>query len=173
MSTLEDAIRFASLKHKDQFRKYTGAPYIGHCGRVMGRVMVHPLATTANAAIAVLHDVREDCGVTYEKLDGMFGPVIADGVTDLTNTSKIDHPDWNRARRKRYDLARLRGVRRDIQVIKLIDRIDNLHEMFCADDFIKIYCAESLELLEAIGDADPNLAKEIDILVKHLTISIS
>jgi (p)ppGpp synthase/HD superfamily hydrolase len=139
----------------------------------MGRVLVHPIATSYNGAIAVLHDVREDCGVTYDQLKDLFGSVIAEGVSDLTNVSKIEHPNWNRKQRKKYDIDRLRCTRKEIQIIRLIDRIDNLRDMFCADDFIKVYCAESLQLLEAIGRADPDLAKEAEILIEHLTASIS
>lgn len=70
--TIEDAIAFAAQKHKGQ-RDESGLPYIYHPLNVMRR-----LRTEEERIVAVLHDVCEDCGVTFEELRqlGYSEPVI-------------------------------------------------------------------------------------------------
>ena len=65
MPTLEDAIALAALKHKGQ-RDKAGAPYILHPLRVVG--FLGPEASEDERIVAVLHDVPEDCGVSFEDL---------------------------------------------------------------------------------------------------------
>ena len=84
LALLRRAYDFAADKHKEQKRK-TGEPYI-----------IHPLAVTdiladlemdvPSLAAGLMHDVIEDCSVTYEQLAQEFNPEIAtlvDGVTKL------------------------------------------------------------------------------------------
>lgn len=81
MNILSKAIQFAATQHIDQVDKGNNA-YILHPIRMMMR-----LRTTDQElmAIAILHDVVEDCNVTYENLRsiGMTPRVIA-GVQALT-----------------------------------------------------------------------------------------
>jgi (p)ppGpp synthase/HD superfamily hydrolase len=37
---------------------------------------------------ALLHDVMEDCGVTYEELTKEFGQTVADAVRELTDVGE-------------------------------------------------------------------------------------
>ena len=66
MSTLRRAIEIATNAHEGQFDK-GGAPYIGHCLRVMERVMTWVPGDEAGIA-AVLHDVVEDTPITVQDL---------------------------------------------------------------------------------------------------------
>ena len=63
MSFVEKALEFATRAHAGQVDK-GGKPYIGHPIRVAARVE----GDVARAA-AYLHDVIEDCGVTWEQLE--------------------------------------------------------------------------------------------------------
>jgi (p)ppGpp synthase/HD superfamily hydrolase len=65
-ATLEDAIAFAAMKHKG-FVDKAGAPYILHPLRVMG--FLGSGASEDERIVAVLHDVPEDCGVSFEELE--------------------------------------------------------------------------------------------------------
>lgn len=84
MNVLAKAIRFAAIHHADQVDK-GNKPYILHPIRMMMR-----LRTTDDElmAIAILHDVIEDCDVLYDDLGwlGMTDRVIA-GVKCLTKQS--------------------------------------------------------------------------------------
>lgn len=79
VSTLEHAIVLAAKAHQGQVDK-AGAPYILHPLRVMLR-----LTGVEERIIAVLHDVVEDCGWTFERLrtEGFSDRVIA-AIDSLT-----------------------------------------------------------------------------------------
>lgn len=79
---LAEAMAFAAVKHKGQFDK-GGAPYFLHVMKVAYYLKTKDYELMA---AAVLHDVKEDCGVTDDELRaiGMSERVI-DTVTGLTN----------------------------------------------------------------------------------------
>ena len=68
MPTLEDAIALAAEAHRGQADK-SGQPYILHPIRVMLRCQ-----TEAQRIVAVLHDVVEDTGRTFDDLRGLGYP---------------------------------------------------------------------------------------------------
>ena len=76
---LEHAIALAAKAHAGQVDK-AGAPYILHPLRMMLR-----LTTLEERMVAVLHDVVEDCGISFEQLraEGFSDEVVA-GVDALT-----------------------------------------------------------------------------------------
>jgi (p)ppGpp synthase/HD superfamily hydrolase len=84
---LATAIAFASEKHKGQFDK-AGMPYILHPLTVMGYLDTDDLELMC---IGVLHDVVEDCGVTFDDLRaiGMSERVVvgAKGMTKVPGES--------------------------------------------------------------------------------------
>ena len=90
-SILAYAIAFASECHKDQLDK-GGKPYILHPLRMMMRLRTNDEELMA---IAVLHDVVEDCGVTYGQLKqlGMTDRVI-EGVKFLTKVEGITYEQF-------------------------------------------------------------------------------
>lgn len=81
MSILAKAIQFASEKHLNQIDK-GGHPYILHPLRIMMRLRT---SDEELMAIAVLHDVMEDCGVTTSDLADIGMPWrVIEGVNCLT-----------------------------------------------------------------------------------------
>jgi len=119
---LATAIAFAAKKHENQIDK-SGMPYILHPLKVM-----HYLKTNTDFELmcgAVLHDVIEDCGVTYDELReiGMSERVI-DIVRAMTKvpgesadeyiTRLKSHPDFIRVKladlRHNMDARRLKGI---------------------------------------------------------------
>ena len=92
---INEAYKFAEKCHTGQLRK-TGDPYI-----------IHPVFTAIylsnmkmdwqTISAALMHDVIEDCGVTFEEIEGLFGREVAglvDGVTKLP-TLKISSKKTN------------------------------------------------------------------------------
>jgi len=121
MNILAIAIKFASEKHVEQTDK-GGKAYILHPIRMMMRLRTND---DELMAIAVLHDVVEDCKVTFDDLRsiGMTKRVI-DGVKALTKQSGetyeqfIDRLSSNRDAmivkredlRDNSDITRLKGI---------------------------------------------------------------
>lgn len=118
---LAQAIAFAADKHSDQTDK-GGAPYILHPLRMMMRLRTTDYELMA---IAVLHDVVEDCNVTFDELRaiGMSDRVVR-GVDALTKRPgesydgfvgrAIDSRDAMLVKREdlrdNSDITRLKGV---------------------------------------------------------------
>jgi (p)ppGpp synthase/HD superfamily hydrolase len=161
MHLIPKAAQFAAQCHKNQCRKYNGAPYITHPIRVAGRTATHELATDELVAAAFLHDVVEDCNISLGQIALMFGEKVASYVCELTNIPKEFRPDANRAERKRQDRERISTISREAKVVKLIDRIDNLREIDPNEGFAQKYADESMLLVEVLEDADPVLATEL------------
>jgi (p)ppGpp synthase/HD superfamily hydrolase len=109
---------------------------------------------------ALLHDVIEDAGITYEKLAAEFGPDVADGVLAL---SKNNIPK-SMQEKMADSLARIKEQPREIWMVKLADRITNLQpppEHWDAEK-VERYRAEGKLILNELGDASPFLSKRLD-----------
>ena len=111
---IDFAILYATEAHKGQLRKFTNTPYIEHPIEVA--IEVSKITDDVNMiCAALLHDVLEDCDVTYTNLiNAGFGFQIAELVKGLTN-------DKNRRERKRDDRERLRKCDWQVQTIKMFD----------------------------------------------------
>lgn len=131
---------YCVAKHAFQKRKYSGDPYYIHPIRVAGMLLALPPEKEWNKdkslyrieniestiVTALLHDVIEDTPTSSEEIQSIFGTYIADGVRYLTNTSKIDAPNANRATRKELDRQKIQTKSAWIRLIKYCDRYDNL-----------------------------------------------
>jgi len=167
--TIERARDFADVAHEGVQRKYTGDPYFFHVSRVACMVWTHPGSTTSMVAAAFLHDILEDTDHTLLELESKFGLKVSALVSELTNVSKLEHPELNRAARKRIDADRLAGISKEAKIIKMFDRIDNLRDMGGADGgFKRLYIEESRALLSAVKDADGDLATRLGETIDDL-----
>ena len=114
MELVTQAMIFAAQKHDGAVRKASRIPYI-----------VHPMEAAAIAAsitddqeilaAAVLHDVMEDCGVSYGELHARFGKRVADLVfEDSNNQGVYASASWNvrkrEAVRRRCDVYQVQPV---------------------------------------------------------------
>ena len=103
------AKEFAKEKHDDnpiverRFRKYTKKPYWTHCERVANTLTMVGMKPEVVAA-AWLHDLVEDCPVTSEEIEKLFGTKVARLVAEVTNPSKLI--DGTRAVRKSVEKRR-------------------------------------------------------------------
>jgi len=146
------AMQFAINAHNGQERKYTGEPYYYHMAEVVGILqLLNP--SDHLVAIAWLHDVIEDQGITYEELKKEFGSFVADGVLMLS-----DLEEGNRATRKAASRERLSKAPHWIQTIKVADLISNTSSIVERDpEFAVLYLEEKRELLKVLTLADPRL----------------
>ncbi len=142
---LDAAQSFAESAHTGQRRKDGVTPYIIHPERVAGLVRDVEGATPSMIAASWLHDVVEDCEVTLETIESVFGPMVAEYVGWVTNPSKDSKE--NRRVRKRMDREHLAKAPWHAKVIKLADRLDNLRDIITeAPGFTRLYRMESRQL---------------------------
>ena len=152
---LANAMRFATVAHGEQKRKYTDEPYITHPLAVMKIVQEVP-HTPEMLMAAVLHDVVEDTPVTVNQIEDEFGPVVAEMVNGLTDVSKPE--DGNRAERKKLDREHLAEQSAEVQTIKLADLIHNTQSIQKHDpSFWKVYRKEKILLLDVLTKGDRTL----------------
>jgi len=181
MSLIIKAARFADLAHRGQMRKATNVPYITHVIRVAGRVATLHGATEAMVAAAFLHDVIEDCAVSFNTIKQQFGDEVASLVLTLTSYSKqIEQAAEysgsvftlpNRAARKELDRQYLKTVSEETKRIKMVDRLDNLYDTLQeADAKWAIKYVEESEHLWTL--ALEGIDSEMDAEFKALAIAI-
>jgi len=127
-SFVAGALRFALERHAGQTRKgRPEVPYASHLLRVAGLVMEHG-GDPRQVAIALLHDVIEDCGVADAELAERFGADVAAAVRDLSDVLEGDTPErkapW-RERKTRF-VAQLAKVDARTRLVAACDKLDNL-----------------------------------------------
>lgn len=158
------ALLFAAHMHQGQLRA-GGEEYIVHPIRVSNRLGSLGAGPEVLAA-ALLHDVIEDTAVPLRVITFLYGINVAKLVGELTNASKLEHPQASRAERKRIDRERIAKISPEAKLIKLVDRIDNLREIDAkGEKFAKLYRQESLLLLnECLRGINAELEKELEDL---------
>lgn len=87
----EQALAFASVKHRGQTRKGSTVPYISHPMAVASLVFEYG-GSEDQAIAALLHDTIEDSGVTEAELTELFGTQITQMVSECTNLNNDPDP---------------------------------------------------------------------------------
>ncbi len=138
-SSVEDALTYAINAHDGQERD-SGEPFV-----------VHPIATAVRLAdmrldattiqAALLHDVIEDCDISFDELESEFGTDVAKLVDGVTKLKRLDMISENSAMRKQIatpEATRAASLRKmlvamaeDVRVvlIKLSDRLHNMQTL--------------------------------------------
>lgn len=141
---LENALLFAKKAHEGQKRD-NGDPYFVHPKRVVA-ILQDELGITDEIVLAsaALHDTMEDCGVTEEEIASRFGPEVAHNVFLLTKSKETHH---NPVLVKAY-LDRIKASSKEVQLIKLADRLDNIRDLKQCPDRKKVerYTKETREI---------------------------
>lgn len=128
---LDRAYAFAYLQHQtihQQYRK-TGEPYIEHPIAVAG-ILAELGMDDPTIAAGLLHDVPEDCGVSYEEMVQRFGAEVAqlvDGVTKLRRIDFNDKQEKQAENLRKLFLAMAGDVR--VIIVKLADRLHNMRTL--------------------------------------------
>lgn len=163
--------------HSGQLRKYpsVSVPYVSHVAGVVAILARHGFDAEVQAAGA-LHDVLEDCGVTTEELELMFGSRVCELVR-LSSEEDSKNTSWEE--RKRAYLQKFPTKPWDAQAITLADKIDNFASIIeCAERFgdpwamFKRGKAAQLERFRALETATRVLPSHplIDEYVAMLTV---
>ena len=129
---LGKAYQFAITAHGDQMR-HSGDPYYAHPIEVAS-ILASLHLDVQSVCTALLHDVLEDTGTSYDQLSDMFGEEIAelvDGVTKLGQV-ELSIPNASRQRQQaenfqKFVLAMSRDVR--VLLVKLCDRLHNMRTL--------------------------------------------
>ena len=138
-STVADALNYASNAHQGQLRE-SGEPFIEHPISIALRLADMRLDTTTIQA-ALLHDVIEDCGISFKQLETDFGNDVAKLVDGVTKLKRLDMISENGAMVKQIakpEATRAASLRKmlvamadDVRVvlIKLADRLHNMQTL--------------------------------------------
>ncbi len=125
---LERAYAFAAEKHEGVTRM-TGEPYIEHPIAVAG-ILAELGMDDVSIAAGFLHDVPEDCGVSFEEMYERFGADVAHLVEGVTKLKKINFDTQTEKQgenlRKLF-LAMAGDVR--VIIVKLADRLHNMRTL--------------------------------------------
>lgn len=175
MDELLQKIRdFANAAHGDQTRKYTPDQYIVHPIRVM-EICSRFTDNKSILAAALLHDVLEDTCTDKDDIRNFLQTVMTQDaaaetlkmVEELTDVYvKKDYPQWNRRKRKRMEIERMRHISAAAQTIKYADIIDNCREIVSHDpDFARVFLRECNALLKNLDKGNKELYEEAKTLV--------
>jgi (p)ppGpp synthase/HD superfamily hydrolase len=146
---VEEALIFATKKHKGQKRKGNGLPYIIHPMRVANVLLEVKESKNLNLLLtAVLcHDTVEDCGVSLKTIAKKFGHAVASLVEELT----LDKTKYESIGKTKYLCQEVVKMSSYALCIKLCDRLDNVRDMkTMTPEFRTKYKAETKQILEAL-----------------------
>ncbi len=116
---------FAHERHQGQTRKGLATePYITHVAGVVELVTQFG-ADEETITAAWLHDVVEDCPPTsLADIESVFGARVASIVAELTDDKSLE-----KAERKRLQVVNASKKSPEACLIKLADKINNIHAM--------------------------------------------
>ena len=153
---LERATKWAFINHANQFRKGTGIPYLNHLCEVTSRVahyILHmgteSLSLTKDEILAasMLHDLIEDCDVTYETVVDGFGKGVADLVMECTRD------DGHEEKSQKWDfLVSFKEKSLASHLIKIADRYHNVNDYYRTPekmDYASTYALQAYPLYRA------------------------
>jgi (p)ppGpp synthase/HD superfamily hydrolase len=154
------AYRFAAEAHQRQLFPGTELPYIMHVSFVCMEVtaaLAHEPEQDGNLAVqcALLHDVIEDTGVSFEEVRDGFGTAVAQGVLALSKDSSLP-----KAQQMADSLRRIQQQPHAIWLVKLADRITNLAEPphYWTREKKERYQEEARQIHAALHEASPYLS---------------
>ncbi len=138
-AAVEKSLEYAINAHDGQQRD-SGEPFVVHPIATAVRLADMRLDTTTIQA-ALLHDVIEDCGITFDELESEFSTEVAKLVDGVTKLKRLDMISENSAMLKQIvtpEATRAASLRKmlvamaeDVRVvlIKLSDRLHNMQTL--------------------------------------------
>ena len=126
IGNLLHAVDFAARKHRGQRRKGSNAnPYINHPLGVAHLLWDRGDVREIEVLIAaVLHDTVEDTETTLDEIREKFGHPVAELVDEVTDDKSLP-----KTRRKELQIEHARRLSRGAALIKLADKIYNVHDI--------------------------------------------
>ena len=151
LQKIRDAFEYCKEKHAGQFRQ-SGEPYYYH-PLSTAVILTTVYADCDTICAGLLHDVIEDCGVTKQELEELYGSTVANLVYGVTKISKIHFSTENEALIEYYKKI-IVGMSEDVRVIiiKLADRLHNMRTLWAkSEDKQKKIARETLDILAPIA----------------------
>ncbi|WP_345767443.1 MULTISPECIES: HD domain-containing protein [Chryseobacterium] len=161
----QNTIQFAAQKHTEinQTIPGTNLPYVVHLSNVAMEILVaagqsESFNTGFAIQVALLHDVLEDTGATFEELSEKFGRTVAEGVLSLTKNVELPKDE-----RMADSLKRIRQQPREVWAVKLADRITNLQAPphFWIPEKIEKYRQEATMILKELRGGNTYLENRL------------
>ena len=164
---VSSAYRFAENAHRGQLR-LSGEPFFEH-PKQTALFLADLKLDTATISAALLHDVVEDCGVSYKQITDSFGAdvcALVNGVTKLTKAElSVDPKEYLEGFELREeavdDVVQAETLRKmlvamaeDIRVvlIKLADRLHNMRTVsFLPSERSQAFARETLEIFAPLA----------------------
>jgi (p)ppGpp synthase/HD superfamily hydrolase len=144
----DEAMAYAADKHRNQTRKGSGIPYLGHLLSVAGYV-IEADGTETEAIAALLHDTAEDQGgeETLAEIREQFGADVASIVSECSDTVVTPKPPW-RERKENY-IRHLEEASDSALLVSLADKLHNAHAI------LRDFRAQGNELWQRFSEKDP------------------
>jgi len=126
---IEQAIRAASVLHKDQVRKgQVPYPYMTHLFAVA--MIVSDYTDDENTIVAaLLHDTLEDTDYTEKELEDDFGGPVRDIVMSITEPPTDDTTRAKITEQKKQYLKQLKDASERALVVVAADKIHNMRSI--------------------------------------------
>lgn len=160
------AASFAQRKHAGQLRKDGATPYAAHPCRVALTVTALFGCDDPTAlAVALLHDVLEDCDADYDELAEAFGEEVARGVAALSKDKRLPYAQ----RERTYDEALAKAPWR-ARLVKLADALDNLSDAppGASDEKPARMAQRAVQAAKPLAGEHPALARAITLVEQAL-----
>ncbi|HNZ10841.1 MAG: Bifunctional (p)ppGpp synthase/hydrolase relA [Deltaproteobacteria bacterium ADurb.Bin151] len=165
LAFLLKALYFSAQKHRHQRRKDTAAsPFINHpieVAHLLWTVGEVSDATTITAAI--LHDTIEDTDTTCEEISMQFGNEVLGLVLEVSDDKNLPKQE-----RKRKQIVHSPHLSRKAKLIKLADKISNVHDIaFAPPDHWSLqrrieYLQWAEDVVAGLRGINKNLEKHFD-----------
>ncbi len=100
-------------------------PYINHPLEVANLLANVGKVDDVDVIVAgILHDTVEDCGVSYDEIEGQFGRSVANFVRELTDDKSLPKDE-----RKRLQVEHAPHLTHGAKQVKLADKISNIRDV--------------------------------------------
>lgn len=161
------ALHFAAEKHRRQRRKDAGgSPYINHPIAVAQLLCSIGQVRDATTIVSgILHDTIEDTETTGEELEKEFGPEVRHIVEEVTDDKSLSATE-----RKRLQIERAAHVSTPAKLVKLADKICNVHDVIdsppvgWSPERRCRYVLEARAMVDRLRGANPALEQRFDEL---------
>lgn len=123
MTLTEQALRLATVAHKEQVRKTDNSPYVVHPIMVGMMLKEYGFAESVVAA-GITHDVIEDTTVTESQLRAALGGEVCDYVVAVSEDMELDWED----RKEKYVQAVV-AASEGAKAVCIADKIHNAESL--------------------------------------------
>lgn len=128
--SIQDTLYFAAKHHKNQVRKKTDKPYIGHLvstGWLIFETGLKLGVEIDDSVIqgAFLHDILEDTSVSAQEIKEQFGEPVLNYVLAASEEDRTQ--SWEE--RKKKTIEKYKCLELEYLLIPIADKIHNLYEM--------------------------------------------